>query len=74
MVPVAQWTLDHRLNGAVEGQGVCLIGRGRGSLLRPLLAGAFYCAHCGRPVLLAAPLVCGGGVLSTGAVPFMSAA
>ncbi len=74
MVPLAQRALDHRLDGAIEGQGVCLIGSGRGSLLRPLLAAA-YCAHAGTPPT---PLVAGAawvvGADSTGAVPAMSAA
>lgn len=77
MIPLAQWPLDHRLDGAVEGQGVCLIGSGRGSLLRPLLAISAYCAHAGVP--LGALLFAGGGALLAeplfplGSWPFINA-
>lgn len=68
MVPIAQWSLDHGLDGLIEGESVCLIGSGRGCALRPLLAFAAYCAHAGVPPLVA-PLLDGGGALFAALLP-----
>lgn len=69
MVPIAQRSLDHALDGAIEGLGVCFIGRGRGCALRPLLA-LGHCAHAGRPLADFAAVVA-GLVALTGAVPLI---